>query len=50
LPSQDVAASLHSARAAEVQRQWLLWAFAGGVLVGMALWVLAVGQVVSAIL
>jgi hypothetical protein len=48
--AQDVAASLHSARAAEVQNQWLLWAFAGGVLAGMVLSVIAMGPAVQAIL
>jgi hypothetical protein len=48
--AQDVAASLHSARAAEVQRQCLLWAFAGGVLAGMTLGVIAIGPAVHAIL
>jgi hypothetical protein len=48
--AQDVAVLLRSARAAEAQNQCLLWAFAGGVLAGMAFWVLAVGPLVSTIL
>jgi Family of unknown function (DUF6118) len=48
--AQDVAASLRSARAAEAQNQWLLWAFAGGVLAGMVLGVIAIGPAVHAIL
>ena len=43
---QDVArgmgATLRSARTADVQRQWLLWTFAGGVLAGMLLWIVAI--------
>jgi hypothetical protein len=40
--ARDMGATLRSARSADVQRQWLLWTFAGGVLAGMLLWIVAI--------
>jgi hypothetical protein len=48
--ARDMTAALRSARAAEVQRRWLLSTFAGGVLTGMLLWAIAVGPIGRAIL
>ena len=48
--AQDMAASLHSARTAEAQRQWLLCALGGGVLAGIVFEALVVVPVVRAIL
>jgi len=48
--AQDVARSLESARAAEAQRQWLYWAFIGGVFAGMVFEGLVVAPVIRAIL
>ena len=45
---EKMAAHLRSARSAERQRQWLIWATAGGIIAGMLLLAIIVGPVVRA--
>ncbi len=48
--ASDMAATLHSARAADVQRRWLLRTFSGGVLAGMLLWAAVLEPILRATL
>ena len=48
--ASEMSARLRSGREADVQRQWLLWTFAGGVLAGVLMWATCLGPIVRAIL
>ena len=46
----EMSAKLSSARAADVQRQWLLWTFGGGVIAGVLFWIFAIVPLVHALI
>ena len=45
----DISTTLRKARASDIQRQWLLWTFAGAMLVGIFLGVFAIVPLVHAL-